>query len=335
MSDWYLFGAPLPGRRRRGESRNGSAANNPVPGAVAGSDAGRVRVPRVGHREQSRPRPANEVVIGPGGVTESLPLDREAEDRLDRLGTMAAVWGEEAGQLARRSRYRPVWPNADEPSEAPSFPIGPGGILRPAPLTHRTARATGVPEAFLDRLITQESGGRADARAETSSATGTTQFIDDTWLGMISRHGARYGHPDLAAAVKKRGNRYYVDDERVRRDILDLRLNPEWSAIMGAEHARENAIELGRRLRRDPLHREVYLAHFLGVENATAMIRAADSDRLRVSGRATSAADIVGQQAAQANASIFFSGARARSAAEVIELQGRKFGRETFRLSGN
>ena len=54
----------------------------------------------------------------------------------------------------------------------------------------RAAQATGVGFDYLYTQARVESSLNPDARARTSSATGLFQFIDQTWLATVDRHGA-------------------------------------------------------------------------------------------------------------------------------------------------
>src|SRR3546814_1366817 len=89
-----------------------------------------------------------------------------------------------------------------------------------------------------------ESGLRPDAKARTSSATGLYQFIDQSWLAALKRHGAKHGLPWAAdcIAADRRG-RLCVTDPGARAAIMNLRNEPEASALMAAETA---ADKIGR-----------------------------------------------------------------------------------------
>ena len=57
----------------------------------------------------------------------------------------------------------------------------------------QAAARTGVDFSYLLGQARIESGFDPNARARTSSATGLFQFIDQTWLGTVKRHGAEHG----------------------------------------------------------------------------------------------------------------------------------------------
>ncbi|MCX7676587.1 MAG: transglycosylase SLT domain-containing protein, partial [Alteraurantiacibacter sp.] len=53
----------------------------------------------------------------------------------------------------------------------------------------RAAQATGTDFSYLLAQARIESGLNPAARARTSSASGLFQFIDQTWLATLDRHG--------------------------------------------------------------------------------------------------------------------------------------------------
>lgn len=322
--DWFqvVTGQPSPLERRRGERQPEPEV---IPGADIGAIAGRaVRQERQrregGHREPSTSPSPGSIVIGPGGVVGD---DRAAQAAINdpretQRRSMHALWGQEAAALARRADRRPRL--GAGPDEALDFPIGPGGVVGDTPATSRAAVAVGVPRQYLDTLIVQESGGNPNARAPTSSATGHAQFIDSTWLRMMRQYGGRYGFGE--------GRLADLSDD----DVLELRTDPEWAAIMAAEYSRENAELLKPAIGREPTQGEVYLAHFLGPGDAARLINAAQEDRRRERG-GRPATQFVSPGSAEANRTIFYDeNGRSRSAGVVAALQMRKFSPDLFRL---
>lgn len=277
-------------------------------------------------------------ILGPGGITGSggAPAPAQTSDEM-------AQWGAQAGQLARRASMRPQLPDV---GDTPRYPIGPGGVSN-APTTVRAAHAAGVPERYLTSLVGQESGGDANAQAQTSSATGLGQFTDQTWLNMMGAHAERYGQPQIAAAFERSGDgRYKLTNPAMRDSILDLRHDPTWSALMTGEYARENDLAMRQALGRDLNQGEVYLGHWLGPAEATTFIHAYDQSR-RGSGRGPIARSVVSDATFQANMPVFYTpdaqfrlvdvdggrkryvhegGGRLRSVSEVYQAQTARFG---------
>ena len=172
----------------------------------------------------------------------------------------------------------------------------------------RAATATGVDFSLLVETARRESALNPNARAGTSSATGLFQFIDSTWLGMVARHGDAHGLGAEAAALRQGVG------GAARREILALRSNPEISARMAGELARENANTLQARLGRAPSAGELYAAHVMGSGGALRLIEAAAQG-------APSAAAIFPREAA-ANRGLFFASGEPRSAQSLLDRLG-------------
>jgi len=181
-------------------------------------------------------------------------------------------------------------------------------------MIRQAANETGADFNFLVRTAARESNFDASARASTSSATGMYQFIEQTWLGMVDRHGDKHGMGDLANAITKDANgRYQVSDPEKRQDILDMRFDPALSARMAGELASDNADIIENRIGRRPSSGELYAAHFLGANGAAGLIAAAEQTPNR-------RADELFPQAAEANRRIFYEGGQPRNAREVLAL---------------
>lgn len=173
--------------------------------------------------------------------------------------------------------------------------------------------ATGVGFDYLMRTAMRESSMDPQAKAKTSSASGLYQFVDQTWLSMIEKHGSKYGLETYVDAIdQKSSGRFKVDDPALKSEILALRHDPEIASLMAGELARENRASLEEHLGRGVSDGEVYAAHFLGTTGAISLLSAAQSDPQ------ASAADLL-PAAAKANKSIFYAeDGSARSIAQVV-----------------
>lgn len=169
----------------------------------------------------------------------------------------------------------------------------------------RAADATGVDFSLLVETARRESALNPNARAGTSSATGLFQFIDSTWLDMVRRHGAAHGLNAEAAALSGGA------DTATRQSILALRSDPELSARMAAELARENAETLQARLGRAPSAGELYAAHVMGPGGAIRLIEAGQAG-------APDAAALFPREAA-ANRGLFYADGQPRSAQALLQ----------------
>jgi hypothetical protein len=137
-----------------------------------------------------------------------------------------------------------------------------------------------------------ESGGNPDARNPNSTASGLLQFTDDTWAKAVARWGKETG------ITLKDKNR------------------PEAQRTLAERLAADNARILTRQIGREPTDGEVYIAHFLGAQDAARLIRAKDSPRQAVL--------LFPRRVVNANRPVFFDKNRPRTAGEVYSLLAAK-----------
>ena len=177
------------------------------------------------------------------------------------------------------------------------------------------ADRTGTDFDYLVKTAQRESSLDPNAKAQTSSATGLFQFIEQTWLGMVRSEGTRHGLDDAAKAITQGADgRLTVADQVARDKIMALRRDPEVASTMAGAFTRRNREQLAAALQREPTGGELYIAHVLGARGAQELIGAAQTSPQRVAAR-----DF--PEAASANRSIFFDKAgKARSASEVYSV---------------
>jgi len=160
---------------------------------------------------------------------------------------------------------------------------------------------TGVDFSFLMAQAAKESGFNPDAKAKTSSASGLYQFVEQTWLSVVRKHGAEYGLGDMGSKIKiAEDGVLKVADRALREEILDLRRDPEIAAAMAAEHAADNEERLDAKLDREVQPVDLYLAHFLGLKGALNFLRAMDANP-------NQAAAAIAPRAAAANKAVFYN----------------------------
>jgi Transglycosylase SLT domain len=170
----------------------------------------------------------------------------------------------------------------------------------------RAAQATGVDFGYLLAEAKLESSMDPSARATRSSAAGLFQFTDGTWASTLARHGAEHGL-DWAQDALSAGGAGHAQ-------AMALRYDPDASAMMAAELARENGSQLTAMLGRAPEGSELYLAHFLGIGGAKRFLSALSDNP------ATSAASLL-PEAAAANPSTFYTAdGTPRTVAETMAL---------------
>jgi hypothetical protein len=208
---------------------------------------------------------------------------------------------------------RAAVPAAD--GQSPSETLGRFAVPRPVGRALRNAaESTGVGFEVLAAKAAIESGFRPSAQAPSSSARGLFQFIDQTWLDAVRRHGAAHGLAQEAGAITRiASGRLTVAEPAERARILALRDDPEISARLGAEHLKDVSEALAPVLGRKPDVGELYLGHFLGTGGAAKLLRAVANEP----GRAAS--DLL-PEAARANATLFRGGDGAPlSASQFLE----------------
>ncbi len=130
------------------------------------------------------------------------------------------------------------------------------------------AAATGSDFHYLLGTAMRESSLKANAQSSTSSAAGLFQFVDQTWLGLVKNHGAKYGLGSLAEAINVTPDgRYHAanDADRQARSWR-CKKDPQISALMAGEYARSAQGAMEANLGRPVCGGELYAAHFLGAD---------------------------------------------------------------------
>ena len=149
-------------------------------------------------------------------------------------------------------------------------PVGTAGIQS---AIAAASRKTGIDFDYLLGQAKVESGLNASARAGTSSASGLYQFIEQSWLGVVKKHGAEHGLGWAADSIQGSGGRYTVTGG-AKQAILALRNDPAAASLMAAEHAADNKAELEGTLGRAATGTDLYMAHFLGLGGAKSFLSA-------------------------------------------------------------
>lgn len=180
----------------------------------------------------------------------------------------------------------------------------------------QASMSTGVDFSYLVEKAAAESSFNPSAKAKTSSAAGLYQFIESTWMQMVKTHGAKYGLGEYADQIKN-GK---VADKAMRKEILNLRNDPEIASFMAAELASENRAYLQRHVRGTIGPTEMYFAHFMGAGGATGFLKALKESPLAI------AADLFPREA-MANRGVFYdrNTGRAKSLQEVYAFFDKKF----------
>jgi hypothetical protein len=179
---------------------------------------------------------------------------------------------------------------------------------------------TGVDFSYMVQQAAVESSFNPAAKARGSSATGLYQFIESTWLSMVNKYGDKHGMGQYAAQISDNGK---VSSKAMRREILELRKDPEKASAMAAEFARENEDFLQAnwsRGKKEIGSTELYLAHFLGAGGAAAFLNARDESPMQQ-------AALIFPEAAKSNRNVFYDTrtGRPKSLDEVYAFFDNKF----------
>ncbi|GAA0534405.1 hypothetical protein FHS83_003055 [Rhizomicrobium palustre] len=165
----------------------------------------------------------------------------------------------------------------------------------------KASAATGVDFNYLLGTAMRESGLKSDAKASNSSASGLFQFVENTWMSLVKDHGAKYGLGSMANAIQKgEDGRYRAKDPADRSAILRLRNDPQISALMAGEYAKQTQSDMEDKLGRKVSSGELYAGHLFGPGQACKLIRSAQGSPHE------SACDLF-PKAADANPNIFYN----------------------------
>lgn len=169
----------------------------------------------------------------------------------------------------------------------------------------KTASAqTGVSFSYLMEKAAAESNFNPTVKAKTSSATGLFQFIESTWMDMVDRHGDKYG----------------IDKNASKSELLNLRKDPELASYMAAEFAGGNKAHLEKTIGGDIGNTELYFAHFMGAGGASAFLSQLKKSPLSIG------ADIFPKEA-RANKGVFYdrTSGEPRTLQEIYDFFDKKF----------
>jgi hypothetical protein len=159
---------------------------------------------------------------------------------------------------------------------------------------------TGVDFDYLLGQAKLESGLNANAKAGTSSASGLYQFIEQSWLSVVKKHGAEHGMAWAANSIgQSSSGRLSVGDAGTKAAILALRNDPGAASMMAAEYASDNKASLEGTLNRPASGTDLYMAHFMGLGGATKFLKTMQANP-QASGAALFPA------AARANHNVFY-----------------------------
>ena len=239
--------------------------------------------------------------------------DAEARKNVGVPSLVAGVGGRYAPESYT---YNATTPTTNPP---PVSPMSGQGTIGPRPysssmLPSEKARGAAQIRQDIEKMLPSitskttgvESGGNPKAQNELSSAGGLGQFINDTWMDMISKY-----RPDL---LNYKPVKELTAEETA--NVLSLKKDPnfkELSIEMTANYARENALKLYDN-NLPVTESNVYLSHFLGPGKATEVLRADPN---------TPISSIIDPETIRVNPSVLGGG---KTVADVLSWSSKKMG---------
>jgi hypothetical protein len=190
------------------------------------------------------------------------------------------------------------------------------------------AQKTGVDFSYLLAQARSESGLNPNAKAGNSSATGLYQFLDQSWLAIVKKHGSEHGYGWASDAISAKAGGGFTVAPQYRQAVMALREQAGPASLMAASYASDNAQSLNKTLSRDANATDLYFCHFLGLGGAKRFLQACDASPN------ANAASLFPREA-QANRGIFYErDGSARSLSEVYSLMGNKLARNGADMDG-
>ena len=182
----------------------------------------------------------------------------------------------------------------------------------------RASKVVGADPTLLMAVADKESSFSTAVKAQTSSATGLYQFIEQTWLGVIYEFGTKHGLAAEAKLIGRSGRQFVVSDGGQRQRILDMRREPYISALLAAEMLKRDTLRLERAMGRHLTGGEIYLIHFLGPDAAQTFIETMEETP------GVKAAELL-PKPAQANRPIFYADAGGETKTLSVSEVHKKF----------
>ncbi len=140
------------------------------------------------------------------------------------------------------------------------------------------AKQKGLKPEMMMRLIGKESGGDSNAKSDTT-ALGTCQFVEQTFLGVVSQHGHTFGLKQYADQIyrarDKQGRSWWTTGERsTDRALLALRSNNNVSIPACSAFVKGNITDMQKSLGNRVNFTDVSIAHMTNTQVAINMHRA-------------------------------------------------------------
>ena len=233
--------------------------------------------------------------IEKGGTVDPLIIQQSIE-RLERAASQYPTGTEMAEAFQKKIEILKGASGTPEPSTLTSNPPVENSEVPPAAPAARASEEIPT-DNYLRTVAELESGNNPNARASTSSASGTYQITDKTWEDAVSQMGKDWSLSDKNDTAKQEEVVNYLYEQQ--RDALER--------------------ELGRKT----TEQEMYMAHFLGQADAIKLLTEA------VKNPQTSASELL-PRAATSNPAIFSEGA---TATDIVDTLSNKFDTASNRVA--
>jgi len=194
---------------------------------------------------------------------------------------------------------------------------------------YKASLKTGVDFELMVLKAKMESDlGRATIAAH-STARGSFQYIEPTWLTLMRRYGDEAGYPHYASAIERPQYpgppRLKTKNPFLKAEILSLRHDPEISALLKAYQVREEtAVIKSYKNGNKVTATDHYIAHMLGLSLAKEFYKMKNRGSIIAVAKLGNPAM---REAARLNRPFFYAGKRpltARKAYERFERRVRK-----------
>ena len=130
-----------------------------------------------------------------------------------------------------------------------------------------SSNESNVRPSWIYAVGSAESNWKPD-KADTSSALGMMQHLDQDFLNSMGKFGRDLGFGRIVDQMRFDGKHYHIDDSRLRQTVLNMRKNTEHSIRLGAALLADNIRMMEDHLGRDVTLTEAYITYFLGYGNA-------------------------------------------------------------------
>ncbi|MCB9983449.1 MAG: hypothetical protein H6861_07245 [Rhodospirillales bacterium] len=195
---------------------------------------------------------------------------------------------------------------------------------------YKASLKTGVDFELMVLKAKMESDlGRLTVSAH-SSARGSFQYIEPTWLTLMRRYGEEAGYPHYAAAIERPNfpgpPRLKTKNPYLKAEILALRHDPETSALIKAYQIREEtAVIQSYKGGGKVTATDHYIAHMLGLSLAKEFYRMKNRGLIIAVAKLNNPAM---REAAKLNRAFFYDGKRPLTAREAYGRFERKVQKE-------